>query len=322
MHGVGVSMLAPMTPSFRLLAVCALATLPLAAQPAKADAQKTKKVAMRKLGKVVVDTAPIRRPAERGQALGRVDVLKTAQRLVFANADVYHFKIWNGPDDWTDAKLLARKLEASKIQLWLSPKLPTHGGNSRPHMGDYTRWVDECIKLGKRHKNVTAIVWYEHDVGRNSRILHPARCADMKALLNKHGIHLLASAFDANADYAKQYKDSFNGIIAYNTNTSDFMGISLFADGVRAVMPKSWKVYLGTWAAATPWNKAVPETTQLFVVMRTGLKRLDGTLVRELDLKKPSRIRMGADGNSKLLRVVRDLSGAERKGKDIGRPDY
>lgn len=268
---------------------------------------------LRDIGKIVIQGEVLRALPMPGRREGRVDIAKTLSRVATAGADSFVFAIGDGEHDWDDFKLLAAAADNQNIKLWTSFRLPSHRANSHPYKGLFEKWSTEIAAVAEKHPSVVAVLLPELEQGRNPKFVHPARCGTLRANLNKSGVSLLGSAFDPELQWIRLYENSLDGVVLRWTKFNHIFNLSAMLSGLEAMCPKRWKRLVAF--ETRPWagSPEPPHPELIRFSLNIAIKRTDGVVLRQLDLRQPAVIAPTKDGNGAHFKELQAFSRAFRE---------
>lgn len=254
---------------------------------ASAQSEKPKKK-LRALGKHLAHGEALRLDPLPGRRDGRVDIKTTILRLQECGADGFVFDVGDGDWDWKDCQALAEAFDPAGLKLWITVRLPGRRANSNPHRGSYEKWANAIAALAEKHESVAAMLLRELEQGRNGKFLHAARTANLRDIVNAKGVSLLASAHDPDDAWIAMYKDSLDGISLRWTKFNQLSNLTGMLAGFKALSPKSWKRYLTLETRRWGASNGPPDPVLTSSSLQVARKRVDGVLLRQLDLRTPA----------------------------------
>ncbi len=282
--------------------------------------QPEKRPKLRPLPRWIAYTDPIRKPAPPGRQEGRVDIEKTIEALKLARVECFAFRLWRGPDELADLKLLLPAAQRAGIQVWASFVPPSMGANSMPHRGAFDDWAREFAELGKQFANFTALYLIELDQGRNPRFLPPPRVAGLHDIVNAVGMNLVGEVYDVVPQFVQRYAGSLDAVVVDWVHTDDVRNLAGWLAGAKALLPRGMKVLPSFFASRVPWAAKPPSPQLFYYELRASLQQ-DGCVLRRLDLKRPA-TEPSQDGISVLLLTTRDFIDDVKNGRRPAPPRF
>ncbi len=238
----------------------------------------------RPVAKRVCFSEPIRKQPVMLEKVGRVDVAATIKAVQSLGLKAYAFPLGYHPTDWRDFKSLLAEAEKSGLEIWLKLNLPGSGHNSLPYYVDYGKWAQECVRLSKKHKNLTTLLFDNPTSPRNMKFVRGFRYEKWRKILNEGGLSMAGICYSVIERSAQEFAEAMDIWIVAFCSVRTLQNLSGLAEGARKMLPKSTRVMTGIYAAATPWDDRPPAIGFVGSAMHLVRHRSDGVLLMNVAL--------------------------------------